>query len=263
MRHQALRLGLVSLSALLLAACASPSKDISLIPNQTADITLKDGAFTQPLKIDIRKPNCKGECPRLYVNSLIFPGNRKVTEYIEQKLIQMVPLDQQTAPATYQNIRDFTEAYWKQAGPRDEAILSAKTRYRNKNLTTLELGVWYYLTGAAHGDSEIQLLNWDNQRNQPLSFAEIVKPTETQTFNQRLQKVYQAWLATQEAYLENPEQYIRLWPFHPSQNIALTDLGVVVKYNSYEIAPYSSGQPELLIPYADLQGILQPQYLPR
>jgi len=37
---------------------------------------------------------------------------------------------------------------------------------------------------------------------------------------------------------------------------------MVIKYDSYQIAPYSAGQPELLIPYEALKGILRPEYLP-
>lgn len=262
MLHPALRLGLITFSAFVLAACASPTKETSLIPNQTADITSKDGAFTQPLKLDMAKPSCKGECPHLRVNSLIFPGNRKLTEYVDKQLTNMIPLSDLTS-TSYKNLQAFADYYWSQAGPRDEVILSAKTRYRNKNLTILELGAWNYVTGAAHGNSEIQFLNWDNERNQPISFAEIVHPAQLQAFNQRLQKAHQAWLKTQDAYQDNPEQYNRLWPFQPSQNIALTDAGVVIRYNSYEIAPYAAGQPELLITYPELKNILQPQYLPR
>lgn len=262
MRHQALRVGLITFSAVLLTACASPSKEASLIPAQTADITRKDGVFTQPLKVDLSKPGCKGECPRLYVDSLIFPGNRKFTEYVDKQLTNMIQSDEKNLP-THQNIQAFTDYYWQYAAPRDEVILAAKTRYRNKNLTTLEFGTWRYTTGAAHGDTETRFVNWDNQRNLPISFSEIIKPAQEQAFNQRLENAHQQWLKTQDTYLENPEQHTRLWPFQPSQNIGLTDLGVVVKYNSYEIAPYSSGQPEVLIPYQQLQGVLQPQYLPR
>jgi len=53
-----------------------------------------------------------------------------------------------------------------------------------------------------------------------------------------------------------------MWPFQPAQNIALTDQGLLVKYNPYEVAPYSFGQPELLLPYSELRGILRPDYLP-
>ena len=245
----------------MLAACASAPKDISLIPTQTDSITSKDGVFTQPLKYTLNKPDCKGTCPQIEVDSLIFPGNRVLTSYVDQELAHMAGFDSRVAPRD--TIQSFTDYYWAQAGDRDQLILSAKTRYRNKNLTVLELGAWQYLTGAAHGMSEIRFVNWDNQTNQLISFDQIVLPRQHKAFEQKLRDAHQQWLNTQDAYLEQPEDYIRLWPFHLTHNIALTDAGVVAKYNSYEIAPYSSGQPELFIPYPELQGIFAPNYLPK
>ncbi len=255
------RAGLTALCALVLSACAAPQKDISLIPTQTADVTSKDGVFTQPLQYERQKPGCKGDCPRLKVDSLIFPGNKALTDYVDQQLADMAQFDgTYTAQAS---VSDFTDYYWVHAGPRDEVILSSKVRYRNQHLTVLELGAWQYLTGAAHGMGEIRFINWDNQKKQALTLKDIVKPNQLPAFIEKLQQAHQRWLATQEAAQENPTEYNRLWPFQPSDNIALTDAGVVVKYNSYEIAPYSSGQPELLIPYPELRGILHPAYLPR
>lgn len=261
MRHSSLRLGLLSLSTVILAACATPAKDISLIPTQTTDVTSKDGAFTQPLKVDRTKPGCKGDCPTLKIDSLIFPGNKALTDYVDQQLAEMTHFD--GTNALHQNTRSFTDYFWLHAGQRDQVILAAKTRYRNKHLTVIELGAWQYLTGAAHGMSETRFINWDHQNNKPLAFNQIIKPNQTSAFVQRLQQAHQAWLKTQDAAQENPTEYNRLWPFQPNDNIALTDSGVVVKYNSYELAPYSSGQPELHIPYPDLQGILEPAFMPR
>lgn len=255
-----MRLGLLCSTTVLLAACASAPKDISLIPTQTDSITSKEGVFTQPLKYELSKPNCEGTCPKIQVDSLIFPGNRVFTDFIDKELANMAGFDSRIAPRG--SIQEFIDYYWVQAGDKDQTILSAKTRYRNKNLTVLELGAWQYMTGAAHGMSVIQLLNWDNQSNQPIRFDQIVLPNQHKAFEQRLREAHQNWLQTQDAYLDNPEDYARLWPFYATQNIALTDAGIVAKYNSYEIAPYSSGQPELFIPYTELRGILQPKYLP-
>lgn len=260
MRHSALRLALITLSTVVLAACASSGKDISLIPTQTTEITSQKGVFTQPLVIDRKKANCKGECPSLKVDSLIFPGNKKLTDYVDSQLAAMTQLDG-TNPS-HPTIAAFSDYFWLHAGDRDQVILAAKTRYRNQNLTVLELGAWQYITGGAHGISETRFLNWNNQNNSPLAFTDIVKPNQTQAFVERLRQSHQRWLAKQDYAQENLSEYNRIWPFQPSDNIALTDSGIVVKYNSYEIAPYSSGQPELHIPYPDLQGILQPQYLP-
>lgn len=254
------RLGFIVVCAALLTACASPSQQVSIIPTETADITRKDGVFTQPLAEKKVKPGCKGECPTLQVDSLVFPGNKPLTDYVDQQLAQMAHINGNQAG--YASVDSFTKAYWNQAGARDEAIFYAKPRYRNKDLTVVELGFFHYSTGAAHGSSQIQLVNWNNKQKTPLFFADIIKPGQTQAFNDRLQQAHQQWLQKQDLGEESPAQYKRVWPFQPSENIALTDAGVLVKYNSYEIAPYSSGQPELLIPYPQLQNILQPMFLP-
>jgi len=51
------------------------------------------------------------------------------------------------------------------------------------------------------------------------------------------------------------------WPFQQTAHIALLKDSVLLKYDVYSIAPYSSGHPELFIPHAQLQGILKPEYL--
>lgn len=261
MRIPSMRLGLFCSAAVLLTACAGAPKDISLIPTQTGDITSKEGVFTQPLAFSKTKPNCKGTCPQVQVESLVFPGNRVLTQYVDQQLAQMAMFDSRKPSG--KTVQEYIDYFWVQAGDRDQLILTAKTRYRNQSLTVLELGAWQYLTGAAHGMSEIRLVNWDNKTNQPLGFSQIVRPNQAKAFEQRLREAHLKWLSTQEAALENPEEYNRLWPFQATDNIALTDVGVVAKYNSYEIAPYSFGQPELVIPYPQLQGIVEPKFMPQ
>lgn len=261
MQHPALRLVLVGLASTVLAACASAPKDISLIPTTTAEITRQDGAFTQPLQSERVKPGCKGECSSIKIDSVIFPGNRLLTDYVDHELAQMAQLDGLNSP--HSSLQAFTDYYWQHAGNRDQFVAEAKPRYLNEHLTVLELNVWQYVTGSAHGLGATRFLNWDNERNKAIAFNEIVPNSQLAAFNARLQQVHQQWLSTQDAAKDNPAEYNRIWPFQTSQNIALTDSGIVVKYNSYEIAPYSSGQPELLIAYPDLKGIVNTRYLPR
>lgn len=260
MQHPALRLVMVGLATTVLAACASAPKEISLIPTQTAEITSQDGAFTQPLQSQRVKPGCKGDCPTIKIDSLIFPGNRVLTDYVDEQLSHMTELDGLNTP--HSSLRDFTEYFWQHAGNRDQLVAEAKARYLNSHITVLELNLWQYVTGSAHGMGETRFLNWDNDGNKAIKFNEIVPTNQLAAFNQRLQQAHQKWLLTQDSVIENPVEYSRIWPFQPSQNIALTDSGIVVKYNSYEIAPYSSGQPELHIAYPDLNGIVNPKYLP-
>ena len=47
-----------------------------------------------------------------------------------------------------------------------------------------------------------------------------------------------------------------------SENVAPLKDALAVKYQVYDLAPYAVGQPVLTIPYADLEGIFRPRYLP-
>lgn len=250
------------LAGLVLAGCASAPSNISLIPaDKVASQTEKEGLFTQPVEWEKTLPGCDGECPKITVKSLTFPGVPALTKLVDHALAMMTGVNPDRA-RPYVTIKGFESYFWQTAGPRDEVILSAKTRYRNRHLTVIELDSWQYLTGAAHGIAATQFLNWDNANQKVLGIRNVLLPNQYDAYIEALRRAHQRWLGTQPAARENPIEYNRLWPFQPSDNFAFTDSGLVVKYSSYAIAPYSSGQPELLIPYKELNGILRPQFVP-
>lgn len=247
----------------LLAACASrPSGDISLIPTQTDAVSSQDGLFVQPVKWSRTKPGCQGECPSLTVDSLVFPGVQRLTELVDHALAMMTGMGDERLPP-YTSIAEFETYFWQTAAPRDEVILSAKTRYRNRHLTTIELNSGQYFTGAAHGVTATQFLNWDNAAAQVLGMEQLLVSGAYPKYVQAMENAHARWLENRPEAQEDIQTWRRLWPFQATNNVALTDQGLVAKYDSYEIAPYSSGQPELLIPYTELSGILRPEYLPR
>jgi hypothetical protein len=261
--HRRARSLAIASLAVLLAACASgPRDNISLIPaDQIAAQTSKEGVFTQPVKWEHKKPNCSGECPTIKVDSIVFPGIPKLTQLVDHALAVMTGVSS-NQPQPYDTLAQYEAYFWKTAAPRDSAVFSAKTPYRNKNLTVIELNTWQYLTGGAHGISATQFLNWDNANEKVLGLANIIQPGQRDAYLAALKQVHAQWLSTNPAAQPDPATYNRIWPFQPSENFGFSDAGLIVKYNSYEIAPYSSGQPELLIPYSALQGILKPEYLP-
>src|SRR5690606_20833062 len=83
---------LLALAAVLAACASGPTENISLIPAQTAEQTSKDGLFTQPIKWERSKPGCKGECPKLELDSIIFPGVPRLTELIDHALATMTDI---------------------------------------------------------------------------------------------------------------------------------------------------------------------------
>lgn len=253
---------LAASALVLLSACThTGSRDISLIPTQTDAITQKKGAFTQPIKWSRQRPHCTGQCPSMKVDSLVFPGQRELTDLVDQHLAAMVStLDGIHIQPT---IADFEEYFWQTADHSDEVQLAAKTIYRNKDLTVLELGAWYYPTGAAHGMASTQFLNWNNSEHRLVSLEDIVRPRRLNQFFELQKQAYHDWVNQSEFAKEDPQQYARLWPFQPTNNVAVTDAGILVKYNPYAIAPYAAGMPQFLIPYAQLEGVLRSEYLPQ
>lgn len=258
-----LRIALAATCAIFLSACASgPRDNITLIPaDKIEQESRKDGLFTQPLKYKASKPGCKGECPQIEVDSLVFPGVAILTELVDHGLAVMTGVSTDH-PQPYATIKEYQDYFWETAAPRDSTIFSADARYRSRHLTVIELNTWQYYTGAAHGIAATQFLNWDNATGKVLGMADILVPGAHDKYLQALREAHGRWLANHPDAQEDPAGFSRLWPFQPNENFALTDTGLVVKYNSYEIAPYSSGQPELTLPYAQLQGILKPAYLP-
>lgn len=247
---------------LALAGCASgPRHNLSLIPAQLDQQTSQEGLFSQPVKWTHRQPGCSGECPKLVVDSLAFPGHPRLTVLVDHALAAMTWLDA-GQPAPYDTLGGYEEYFWKTASPRDETDLIARTRYRNSRLTVVELDASQYRTGMAHGMSGSQFLNWDNQTEKVLTLDNLLAPGARGAFDDALRQAHASWSRDSQAARQDPENFARMWPFVPSDNVALTDKGLVVKYQPYEIAPYAWGQPELLIPYPRLRGILRPQFLP-
>ncbi len=252
----------LAMSAAVLAGCASsPSGNITLIPDATDQISSQDGLFAQQVKWKRSKPGCEGECPTLEVDTLVFAGNTKLTRLVDHALALMTGLNDDQAPR-HESIEAFQSYYWQVAGPRDSVVLASKLRYRSKYITVIELDSWQYFTGAAHGVGATQFLNWDNAREAVIPLDYVLAPSGRARYEAALKNAHARWMQEQPDYQHDPQTWNRLWPFQPSDNFAFTDQGVVVKYDTYQLAPYSYGQPELLIPYSDLEGVLKVDYIP-
>src|SRR5690606_12956020 len=88
----------IAVLAAMLAGCASQAPDISLIPTQTDAVTSQDGLFVQPVKWERTKPDCRGDCPRLSVDSVVFPGVQRLTDLVDHALAMMTGVGEQRVP---------------------------------------------------------------------------------------------------------------------------------------------------------------------
>ena len=267
-RYFALRAVFAPASAwlLALAGCAgSPPDTISLAGTQATVPAVPPatggGLATEAVKWKRSKPGCTGQCPTLEVDSVRFPGDQALTALVERAMVELTGLDPDR-PRPYATVAEYEQYFWRTAGPRDETVLQASVKRQSGDLVVLQIDSYQY-TGGAHGVPATQYLNCLRSRQQVLSLEDVLVPGQRAAYGQALRRAHQRWLQTNTDAQQDPSGYARLWPFQESDNFALGENGLIVKYSAYSIAPYSHGEPELAIPYDELQGVLKPEYLPR
>lgn len=258
--HRRLSL-LVILLLTLLVGCGTTSGTLPAAPSAqpAADIGLK----ALPHEWSRTKPGCEdaNSCPAISVNSLKFPEDAQLSKQLDQRLI-MLNLFESEQDTAFNNLLEYEQFFWENADILDWVSFTANIVFKNERFTVLELMNGIYFTGAAHGMSSSEYLNWDNDTQTPITLENMLVPDAQEQFYALLAKAHQQWLATLATTTDlDLDAWLDIWPFHTNDNIALTATGVTVKYNPYAIAPYSFGLPELQIPYAQLQGVLKPDYL--
>lgn len=230
---------------LLLSACQS------LLPGDRA-------LPLQRIAWESIQPDCQGDsCPLVNVDTLIFPDEAPLSELIEQRLLQMTG-NSPDAPLPA-SLQSYEKAFLLHAKRGWSTYLQAKLREQYDQLVIIEFSS-YLATGGAHGMPGRGFLNYDRTLKKALSLEDMLLPGQTDAFWKLAGQAHQRWLAANQ--LEQNPEFIRNWPFERTDNVALGQAAVLLKYDVYSIAPYSSGHPQLTIPYSQLQGILKAQYFP-
>lgn len=258
---RAMSAGLLGLTALLAGCGSTPPADISLSPGSAASANAGD-VRVDTVKWTRTKPGCSGECPRIEVDSIAFPGIPKLTALVDHVLAYMTGVDP-NRPRPYDTLNEYAQYFFQTAQPRDETWFKARVKDTVGDIIAIELHTGQMLTGAAHPIPATQYLNWERSKGRVLALDEAIIPGRGPQFVDALKAAHARWLKTNEDARRDPAAYNRMWPFSPSSNFALTREGVTVKYDAYSIAPYSYGEPELQIPYKDLVGVLRPEFIPR
>lgn len=105
----------------------------------------------------------------------------------------------------------------------------------------------YVNTGGAHGNTVITFLNFDGQTGKRLKNTDLLKNIEG------FKKIAKTYLVTE---LKDDDILFDDDMFKLPENMGYTDDGVVLLYNTYEIAPYSTGIIEFTIPFEKIDSFL-------
>jgi hypothetical protein len=238
---------LIATSALAFALAACQS--YSVLP--------KPGAQYQNVKWEHSQPGCEGkDCPVVNVDTLRFLDERELNPIIEQRLLEFTRTQDDAPPA--ESLQAYETAFLQQAEPGWVSYLQAKVREQDEQIILIELSS-YLFTGGAHGMPGRGFINYDVNTKRVLALEDVVIPGMENAFWEKGRRAHEDWLKHEG--LDQDAEYREMWPFQRTENVALGQKGIYLKYDVYAIAPYASGHPELVIPYSELKGVLKPEYL--
>ncbi|WP_350561551.1 RsiV family protein [Psychrobacter sp. CAL346-MNA-CIBAN-0220] len=118
----------------------------------------------------------------------------------------------------------------------------------------------YVFTGGAHGMPYSEYLIFDPSTKKQVKLVDMLQADKNSRFKALAYEAYKTWVKTVD---ENVSNYEKNWPFTLSDNVTLTDKGIDIRYQHYDIGPYAYGMPVLSIPYSKLNGVIKPHFMPK
>lgn len=192
----------------------------------------------------------------------------ELNEMIQKEYIVYTAYDDSTA----KGIDDFANLFFKDfeefcrgnefASADWELNKTINVSFLSKTVLSFDDNTDSY-TGGAHGFSQIIWHSYDIQKHKKLSLDDVLLADSKDRFRKLAEHYFRKFHELSEdtnlaeAGFEFPDNKFAL-----SDNFALLKRGIMIYYNSYDIAAYVVGPTELLIPYTDLEGMLRPRYLP-
>lgn len=164
-------------------------------------------------------------------------------------------LDEKVAFAALdKNYKDFKKDFPDAPGCW-EINQKGDTLLTTRKIIAYQLDLYSFL-GGAHPNSNKQFTLFDRQTGVVVPFHAFVTDSvallnKTEAAFRRLEHLQPADNLEEKGYFLDNHQFFQ------ADNCTFTREGVLVYYNPYEIAPYVRGPIQLVIPYADLKGIIR------
>jgi hypothetical protein len=128
-----------------------------------------------------------------------------------------------------------------------DAQIDGEIMYQSDEIVSIAL-TSYMNTGGAHGSLVITFLNFDVFTGKQLKNEDLFE--DYLSFKEIAKEYFNEEIADKKDLYFEPDN------FKLPENIGFNDEGVILLYNTYEIAPYSSGITEINIPWNDLETSL-------
>lgn len=184
------------------------------------------------------------------------PVSQKINSKIDELLIASLHIgdpDSITAQSVEESIDVFNNEYlkFKTDFPDSpivwEAQIDGEVSYQSESVISIAI-TNYMNTGGAHGNLIITFLNFNPLTGDTISNKNLF--SDFSSFEELAKTHFYKEIAN------NKEDYFEPDNFTLPANIGFDDDGLILLFNTYEIAPYSSGITEIHIPFGELDSIL-------
>lgn len=193
------------------------------------------------------------------VNIIVASGNSNaatnINSEIEKIILQALNIgnpDTITSKSIEESINNFNNEYqsfkinFPDTVAEWEAQIDGEIMFQSPEIISIAI-TSYNFTGGAHGSLNISLLNFN------ATTGNIIE-------NKNLFKNIEEFKALAKTYfynaLEDKNTLFEATKFQLPENIAYSDEGLILLYNTYEIAPYSTGIIEFKMPYNAIESYL-------
>jgi hypothetical protein len=133
-----------------------------------------------------------------------------------------------------------------------EALIDGEVTYESPELISIAINS-YLDTGGAHGNVSVQFFNFNPQNGDILTKKDLI--TDMKGFSNVVEHYFKQETEAPSDD-ESLEDFFFGEDFQLPESIGFTDEGVIILYNTYEIASYAQGITEFTIPYDDITSFL-------
>lgn len=210
-------------------------------------ITFSEQSFTTPTNsiVDIHIPKAEGKSGIA----------QQINATLKQRITAALPFRQKDSINTLEdNINNFNSEYtdfksqFPESAQKWEAQIDGEVMFQSPEIISISL-TCYSNTGGAHGTLIINFLNFDAQTGVLIDNSQLFK--NTPEFTQLAIPYFNAAIAKKK------DKYLDTEKFILPQNIGYSSDGLILLYNTYEIAPYAAGITEFVIPFSKANSYLK------
>ncbi len=226
----------------------------------------KEVEFTQQ-RFEKKEPNCAAQCPEVLIEVPVAGGAKVASDSINSKVFAVtkeilyfgeIPYE---AKSYEELASSFMESYERMKAEHPEDTfgwigkIEGKIGFNSDKLINIVIDS-YMFTGGAHGYSGTRSLLFEASTGKNITYEKLFKNVEE--FRKFAEKRFREKFTIPEGEgINSTGLMFENDRFVLPQNIFIKEDGILLLYNTYEIASYAEGQQQLFIPMDQAQEFLK------